>query len=247
MATPGSHPQGHAQNLATKTIAELAELLNEALLSSAESPTGATYICPAASPEDIEALKKRVMGENGHCALDPDYLTFLAVSDGFKLQGPEQEDSAGDLGGILYNVARVVKEEHVDFDLFGANPLLHAPSKDIWKKFDWDSGVGVDLGPAGDEGSLWMFGPAELALLLRQFDDAYPTLTQDEKKQVDQCVMETHGSMEAIRELRFSVMQFYHWSPKVKLHSGFRAYLEDLAMMALAGDDPHDYFLCQDA
>ncbi|KAK1489322.1 hypothetical protein CCUS01_03369 [Colletotrichum cuscutae] len=155
MATSGSHPRGHAQNLATKTIAELAELLNEALLSSAESQTGATYL----------------------------------FSDGFKLQGPEQEDSAGDLGGILYSAARVVKEEHVDFDLFGANPLLHAPSKDIWKKFDWDSGVGVDLGPAGDEGSLWMLGPAELALLLRQFDDAYPTLTQDDKKQVDQAVL----------------------------------------------------------
>ncbi|EXF74264.1 hypothetical protein CFIO01_10970 [Colletotrichum fioriniae PJ7] len=247
MANPGPHRRGHAQNLASKTIAELTGLLNEALLSSTESLTGATYMCPPASSEDIKALQRRVIDENGHCVLDPDYVTFLTVSDGFKLQGPEQEDSAGDLSGILYNAARVIKEEHVDFHLFGANPLLHAPSKDIWTKFDWDSGVGVDLGPAGDEGSLWMFGPAELQLLLGQFDDTYPTLTQDEKKQVDQCVLETHGSMEAMRELRFSVIQFYHWSPKVKLHLGFRAYLEDLATMALAGGDPYDYFLCQDA
>ncbi|KXH33071.1 hypothetical protein CSIM01_05206 [Colletotrichum simmondsii] len=247
MATPGSHRRDHAQDLASKTIAELAGLLNDALLSSAESPTGATCICPPASPEDIEALKERVMDENGHCALDPDYVTFLTVSDGFKLRGPEQEDSAGDLSGILYNAARVDKEEDVDFDLFGANPLLRAPSNEIWKKFDWDGGVGVDLGPAGDEGSLWMFGPAELALLLRRFDEIYPTLTEGEKRQVDQCVLETHGSMEAMRELRFSVMEFYHWSPRVKLHLGFRAYLEDLVMMALAGDDPHDYFLCEDA
>ncbi|KXH46860.1 hypothetical protein CNYM01_00706 [Colletotrichum nymphaeae SA-01] len=247
MASPCPHRRDQAQNLASKTIAELAGILNEALLSSAESLPGATYICPPASPADIEALKKRVIDKNGHCALDPDYVTFLTVSDGFKLQGPEQEDSAGDLSDILYNAARVDKEEHVDFDLFGANPLLHAPSKDIWKKFDWDGGVGVDLGPAGDEGSLWMFGPAELQLLLRQFDETYPALTEDEKKQVDQAVLEMHGSVEAMRELRCSIMQFYHWSPKVKLHLGFRAYLEDLATMALAGEDPHDYFLCQDA
>lgn len=161
------------------------------------------------------------------------------------LRRTAQDDSADDLTGILYDAARVSKEESVDFHLFGASPLLSGLPRDIWEKFDWASGTGVDVGPAGDEGSLWMFGPAELQIALERFDKTYPTLTQAEKKQVDQRVLEMHGSVEAMRALRFSVMEFYHWSPKVKLHLGFRAYLEDLATMALAGTDPHDYVLTQ--
>lgn len=235
MASSETDGQDNPQDLSGQTVAELLGLLNEHMLSATEESAKTTYLHQPSSEKDIQARAKRLISRHGLCALDPDYVDFLKISNGFYLDQQEQE--------VLYDAARVEVEDSVDFHLFRANPILHPLPGDLWKKFDWDDGVGVNLGPAGDEGNLWMFGPMELQLVIKQFDRIYPTLTDDEKRLVNDLIEERYGSEEAMRAQQFTVMEFYHWSPIVKFHLGFRAYLEELVRMAVSREDPHEYFL----
>ncbi|KAF1846545.1 uncharacterized protein K460DRAFT_386735 [Cucurbitaria berberidis CBS 394.84] len=247
--------QGPTRPFANKSISELLQILDESyvaarkanpeagehmsILSIAEIPS--SFLKGPATAHQITELEERL---KQHAAPDSDddnedddnddyspiltdehlpddYKDFLRQSNGFYVDEP------ADSTGLFYDTEMVGTDDtdflqDMDFTLF---PYEYTSVTEI-DNIPLNNFVCFSIGAGGDEGQVVLIPPSSVKPVLEAFEKTYADASEVNKRYYERAALDLYGGLEALRQVEWLCVVWYHWDPAQKIWGSFRGHLE---------------------
>ncbi|KAH7398499.1 hypothetical protein BKA66DRAFT_453234 [Pyrenochaeta sp. MPI-SDFR-AT-0127] len=247
--------QGPARPYADHSFAELVQILDESYIAARKAnPTAGehmsvlaldnwpneptSFLRPPATEGQITELEARLSRDSApdddtkspmlpDKHLPEDYKDFLRTSNGF-------ETDANDQCGIFYGVEYVGTTDvlffhDMDFTLFPYEYTSVSGTDNVsLGKFRCFS-----IGAGGDEGEVILIPPSSVKPVLEAFEVVYAKASEQNKRMYDRAAVDLYGGLEALRNLEWLCIVWYHWNPDQEVWGSFRKCLEECVSYAV--------------